>query len=281
MGQNIITSPLEKNLFEPFTTTKKNVRAVYVPTPYGYRLARIQKFSTPTFVPSGYELRNDGRVPKELPELEERITNDEENAKRALRRAKTSAFDLILSNYDLDTFCTLTYSPDAVADKFSYDDCYDKLKNWLSNSVQRRDLKYVLVPERHKSGAIHFHALCNSAAVDLERARSANTGRPLSHNNRPIYNITNWKHGFSTAELIGEKRDDREAVSKYIFKYMGKQSGEKVGGRFFLHGGNLQKPICLYGDSERDFQDDAYGRPVWQTENEPIPGVKYWEWSYI
>lgn len=281
MGQYVITPTYLKNLSEPFTTTKKNVRAVYVPTTYGYRLARIQKFSTPTFVPSGYELRNDGRSPKELPFEEEHETDPEENAKRSLRRAKSTAFDLILSNYDLDAFCTLTYSPEAVADKFSYEDCYDKLKNWLSNSVQRRDLKYVLVPERHKSGAIHFHALCNSAAIDLERAHSANTGRPLSHNNRPIFNITNWKHGFSTAELVGEKSVDREAVSKYIFKYMGKQSGEKIGGRFFLHGGNLQKPVCLYGDSEAEFQDDGYGRPIWQTECEPLKGIKYWEWSYI
>ncbi|MBO5010080.1 MAG: hypothetical protein J6D20_05225 [Clostridia bacterium] len=281
MGQNVITSATKNNFLDNLATTKKNVRAVYIPTPHGYRLARIQKFSIPTFVPAGYELRNDGRAPKELPFEDEHESNPEENAKRSLRRAKSSAFDLILSNSDLDAFCTLTYSPESVVDKFSYEDCYDKLKNWLSNGVQRRDLKYVLVPERHKSGAIHFHAICNSKAIDLERARSANTGRPLSHNNRPIFNITNWKHGFSTAELVGEKSEDREAVSKYIFKYMGKQTGEKIGGRFFLHGGSLQKPICLYGDSETEFQNDAYGRPTWQSEAEPIKGVRYWEWSYI
>jgi hypothetical protein len=279
MGQNVIIQPDKLKPSLPLTTTKKNVRAVYIPTPNGYRLARIQKFSNPTFVPSGYELRSDGRSKVEIPH--ESGTNDEDNAKRSLRRAKSTAFDLILSNYDLDTFCTLTYAPEAVEDKFSYDDCYDKLKIWLSNGVQRRDLKYVLVPERHKSGAIHFHALCNRDAIDLEIARSANTGRPLTHHGRPIFNITNWKHGFSTAEKIANGEADREAVSKYIFKYMGKQNGEKIGGRFFLHGGNLQKPICLYGDSEQEFFGDARGSTTYQNEINVLPGVTYWEWSYV
>jgi hypothetical protein len=168
-----------------------------------------------------------------------------------------------------------------VEDKDEYSECYEKLRVWLSNAVQRRDLKYILVPERHKSGAIHFHAICNEKALDLVRATSANTGRPLSHNGRPIYNITNWKHGFSTAEKIASGADDREAVSKYIFKYMGKQNGEKIGGRFFLHGGDLKKPICLYGDSEAEFAGDAYGRPTYQKETSPVPGLTYWEWNYI
>ena len=36
-----------------------------------------------------------------------------------------------------------------------------KLNAWLSNQVQRRGLIYVLVPERHKDGAIHFHGFFN------------------------------------------------------------------------------------------------------------------------
>lgn len=280
MRQNVIIPPSQKNLPKGLVPeVKRTVKAVYIPTPFGYRLARIQKFSQPTFIPSGYELR--GEKKGKCAKKGEGECNDEENLERSLRRAKINAFDLIISNYELDTFCTLTYSPEAVADKQSYDECYEKLKTWLSNGVQRRGLKYVLVPERHKSGAIHFHAICNSGALDLVRATNANTGQELSYNGRPIYNIKNWSYGFSTAEKIAEGAVDREAVSKYIFKYMGKQNGEKVGGRFFLHGGDLVKPFCLYGDSEQEFMADAYGRPTHQTETTPIAGLTYWEWNYI
>ena len=270
MGQNIINMP-------SLGATKRSVKAVYVPTPHGYRLARIQKFSVPTFVPEGYELRN-----KKQRQLKvDSVTNEEENLERSLRRSKINAFDLILCNYDLDCFVTLTYSPQSVEDKTDYAECYDKLKSFLSNSVQRRGLKYVLVPERHKSGAIHFHAICNSSALDLVRATSANTGKELSHNGRPIFNVINWKYGFSTAEFIEAEEKDREAVSKYIFKYMGKQNGEKIGGRFFLHGGDLVKPFCLYGDSEQEFMQDSRNRPTYQVEVTPIDGITYWEWNYI
>ncbi len=279
MRQNVITLPFESLHKLPATTTKKNVKAVYVPTPYGYKLARIQKFSVPTFVPAGYESRSDGKS-RDIPEILNECS-EEEKLRRSLRRAKQNAFDLVLSNPDLDTFCTFTYAPDSVEDKNSYDDCYEKLKTWLSNAVQRRNHKYVLVPERHKSGAIHFHSICNRDSLDLVLAYNANNGRPLTHNGKPIYNVNNWKYGFSTAEKISDSTDDREAVSKYIFKYMGKQNGEKIGGRFFLHGGDLQKPFCCYGDSEEEFFADASNRPTYQTENEVLPGVTYWEWDYI
>ena len=68
MRQNVITLPFESLHKLPATTTKKNVKAVYVPTPYGYKLARIQKFSVPTFVPAGYESRSDGKS-RDIPEI--------------------------------------------------------------------------------------------------------------------------------------------------------------------------------------------------------------------
>ena len=228
------------------------------------------------FVPEGYELRGE----KKKPQVSS-TSDPEDNLERSLRRAKIAAFDLILCNSDLDCFVTLTYNPESVEDKTSYEECYKKLKSFLSNMVQRHGLKYVLVPERHKSGAIHFHAICNSSALCLRRAYNPNNGRDICHNGRPIYNVLDWKYGFSTAEFIAGEEADREAVSKYIFKYMGKQNGEKIGGRFFLHGGDLSKPFCLYGDSEQEFMNDARNRPTHQIEVSPAEGLTYWEWSYI
>ena len=39
---------------------------------------------------------------------------------------------------------------------------------------------YVIVPEFHKDGAIHFHGLCKLGTMRLERAVNARTGQPMS-----------------------------------------------------------------------------------------------------
>lgn len=156
--------------------------------------------------------------------LEKGIEGATCDVERATRRARKNAFDMIMCNHDLDTFATFTYSPDAVDDKASYDECYKYLNTWLSNRVQRRGLMYVCVPERTKRGDIHFHAIMNSSALNLEAAYSPKTGRQLTHHGNPLYNVTDWKRGFTSAELIHQRADgenEREAVSKYIFKYMG------------------------------------------------------------
>ena len=72
----------------------------------------------------------------------------EENLQRAIRRAKTAAFDLIECNHDLDCFGTLTFDPEKIDSK-SYSDVYGVLKVWLSNRVQRNGMKYILCPEHH------------------------------------------------------------------------------------------------------------------------------------
>lgn len=38
-----------------------------------------------------------------------------------------------------------------------------KLNSWLDNQVRRKGLAYVLVAERHKDGAVHFHGFFNDA----------------------------------------------------------------------------------------------------------------------
>ncbi len=168
---------------------------------------------------------------------------------RAPRRAKVNVFDIIMCNPELDTFCTFTYAPDKVEDRFDYTACYDLLRPWLSNRVQRNGLLYVITFEEHpSSGALHFHAVMNSSALKLERARYEKTGRPVSRKGKPLYHIVDWPLGFTTAQVIGGTEDDRTAVSKYIFKYMSK-TNKKIGGRYALTGGKLRHPMYTYGDS--------------------------------
>lgn len=272
---------------KPQSAVTHAVRAKYyvlngIPT-----LAAVQKFSVPKFKESGWELCRDKeelytRLEFAADTAEEKENGTESSVSdimRATRRSKIMAFDFIMANPDLDTFVTFTYSPERVADKSSYEDCYPTLKNWLSNRVQRCGLKYVLVPERTKVGDIHFHAIMNSAALQLTRALSPR-GIKLHHNGKPLYNVTDWTAGFTSAEIIGDAAGDRTAVAKYIFKYMGKQMGQKIGGRYVLTGGKLLRPMYVYGDSETEFfelGDELYSREC------DIPGgdLTYQEWNFL
>lgn len=267
---------------------RSNARATYYPQPDGsLKLARVQVFSTPKFKPLGWEAVNgEGREPAEpditpTPEEAEPRTKDRADLLRAVRRARRNAFDLIMCNGDLDAFATLTYSPDAVENKADYAECYKYLRSWLSNGVQRRDLKYLCVPELTKAGDIHFHAIANGAALKLDPARSAKTGRLLRHGGDQVYNLIDWHKGFSTAQLIRRRNDDddpRLAVSKYIFKYMGKNLGAKIGGRYVLTGGKLAHPLYAYGDGVEQFAADA---PTDEYTIELPDGGKYWEYEFL
>lgn len=268
-------------------------RAKYIPLPDGScKLAQVQHFTAPRFRKGGWEedssndfsldtyVSDTAGVTAAPEDDSEKLPPDHANIIRASRRAKINAFDTILCNPSLDTFATFTYRPDDSLDKASYDQCYDVLRPWLSNRVQRRGLQYIIVPERHKSGDIHFHGILNSSALKLTRAHSPNTGRALSRNGSPIYNLDDWREGFSTAQIIGGGADDREKVAKYVFKYMGKQLGERIGGRYALIGGKgLLKPVYVYGNTPDELCDpsaSAYSRVVEVSE-----GLTYSEYSFL
>lgn len=262
---------------------KFRCRAKYIPDGNGgLRLAMVQASSRAIFSRDGWEDCADGEAyslatgqKQEKRELSEAELLD--NLARASRRAKVNAFDAILCNRDLDTFATFTFNPEAISDRTAYDQCYDALAPWLSNRVQRRGLKYIIAPERHEKGGIHFHMICNGDALRMERARSAKTGRALSHNGNPLYNVTDWSFGFTSAEVIRCADADRDAVAKYIFKYMGKQGG-KIGGRYLLTGGKLARPVYLYGDMPEEF---VSGEACTFEKAVECPGCTYREWSYI
>ena len=177
----------------------------------------------------------------------------ETNKARSMRRARIKCRDYVLGNYDLDMMVTLTIN-EQMCSRYNYDEIVKKLSEWLANRVRRSGLKYVLVPERHKDGAIHFHGFVNSNAVKLTKTkykRDSVKGQNFIYALEPkrkgrlIYNIADWDIGYTTAVRIGRAEKDRQATASYILKYLSKQN-EKVGGRWYLHGGDLLLPIEVY-----------------------------------
>lgn len=186
---------------------------------------------------------------------------------RAVRRAKAQLRDTALCT-KFAYFVTLTLAPDKV-NRYDMAEITRHLNYWLDNNVRRKGLAYVLVPERHKDGAVHFHGFFNAAlpAVDSGTVIPPSGGKPrkprskaqrtewLEGGGHTVYNLPAWGWGFSTAiELYG----DYERAVSYVCKYIGKDMGGKIGGRWYYSGGDLGAPEISYADIPTDSEDWDY-----------------------
>ncbi|MBE7087200.1 MAG: hypothetical protein E7369_02745 [Clostridiales bacterium] len=115
-------------------------------------------------------------------------------------------------------FLTLTFSPEKVN---RYDDkqTLSKFNYWRSKMRAKfPNMFYWGCPERHKSGALHFHFLIGG--VTDEELKLVYSGRKNKYN-RKIYNVTAWNYGFSSiVKLEGDEWLPK--VANYCMKYIRK-----------------------------------------------------------
>lgn len=177
---------------------------------------------------------------------EQQLLKYNSNRLRSTRRAKNMVTDYALCN-DFELFITLTFDQ-KLTDSFNYDYCKKLVTTWLNN--QRRtspDLKYILVAEKHISGAIHFHALLHAYLGKLDIAinnkkTSMYFGQKLVRNGKQIYNLNGWKYGYSTASYI----DNKQATARYIQKYLSKDFIEAFNKKRYWVSRGLKKPEKSY-----------------------------------
>lgn len=261
--------------------------------------------SRPIFREPGWEARGGAALPQadlRAHEAEDRMTEAERagrwlsdgeeppkdvvNILRAVRRAKARVRLLARATTSFRYFVTFTLDAGRI-DRYDEAAVIKKASSWLSNQVQRRGLAYILVPERHKDGAIHFHGFINGALPLMDSGTMTPPGggkpkRPRSAAQRiawandggqVVYNVPAWSFGFSTAiELYGS----RAAAVAYVCKYIGKQQAgelpERIGGRWYYSGGELSEPQTLYCDllmdEARALHPDGYGFEVPEAKAE-------------
>lgn len=163
--------------------------------------------------------------------------------RRAARRARKQLFELCACN-DFDLFFTLTLNKEVI-DRYDYKTVVRRFGQWADNRVRRKGLRYVAVPELHKDGAVHFHGLCNASACSL-----VDSGETDKKSGQKVYNLADWNLGFTTAIYVYGARD---AAAHYVAKYVTKQAqGGTIGGRYYLHGGDLQRARCKYYHEDFD-----------------------------
>lgn len=180
------------------------------------------------------------------------------------KRAKNKIYDYARSNM-WTYFLTFTFNSEKVQ-RDNYDDCKNKLTKWLNNISQRHcsgQLKYLIVPELHKDGInYHFHGLLsNCDGIIFEP--SGLTDRT----GRTIYNLPQYKLGFSTATKISSV----EKVCGYIAKYVTKQLDLKLKGkRRYLISSNLNEPNeeKYYINQNLDEFADSIPNVLWEELKE-------------
>lgn len=105
----------------------------------------------------GFEL-----IEKVKDKVKETVKTDKEECNRiSLSRSKRFIREISLCN-NFDYFVTLTVDKEN-CDRYDVDICQDHLKHILKNyqlnmkKTYKKDFKYVLITEKHKDGAFHFH----------------------------------------------------------------------------------------------------------------------------
>lgn len=221
----------------------------------------------------------------------EEAARKKDSLDRSLRRARVKVRDYCLST-DMRWFTTFTLDG-AKIDRYDIQVITKKLNQWLNSQVKRRGLAYVMVPELHQDGAIHFHGMMtdNLRAVDSGTIIPSGDTRPRRPNSeqqrnawlrdggRIVYNLPDWPYGFTTAlQVTGCYEKAVNYVCKYIAKGL---SGDpefvpcKVGGRWYYSGGELGTPGVEYYNTNLDQLRDSLGTAVHEVDvSRSLPGVE-------
>jgi len=145
----------------------------------------------------------------------------EESFDRSLRRTKKRLTDYVLCN-QFELFATFTFDGLKI-DRYDIDKCKNSMSGWFKNQQKRKGkFEYTVVPELHKDGALHFHALLKNYPGRLKESTSSNTGKLLKQKGRQLFDIPSYRLGFTNVKKIDDSSEDQTKVGFYLLKYIKK-----------------------------------------------------------
>lgn len=194
-------------------------------------------------------------------ELPDTYDTDSPSRSDSIKRAKDMIFDIAYLNESVwKYFITFTLDGKKI-DRYDVKAVKKYMLKWLNNQVSRKGLKYIIVPEYHKDGAIHFHGLINDCDFTF-----IDSGR-VDKSGRRIYNVKDWRLGFTTAIELDDKKVN---LCKYMVKYVTKDV-QRIFGNFYLSGGHINR-VVPFEYIELDY--DTLNVPEFDIPNTDIK-VKY------
>lgn len=172
--------------------------------------------------------------------IEDRV---EERRQQTTRDARNLTRRLALMNFSNgDKFLTLTFDPKKVTNKKELHDLNSvdkKFKDFILRFNYRfgTKLKYIAVRERHKSGQLHLHMICNWKKEFQSEEEVKYWERYLG--------VEVWKHGFVDIKAI----DHVDNVGAYLIKYMTKNLSIELfkGKKVYLCSKGLKRPEIYKG----------------------------------
>ncbi len=185
------------------------------------------------------------------------LANEENSEERdylekSINRTKTKISDYVLCN-NFSHFATFTFSPEKVKDRHDFVEMSSLLKNWLKTEQQNHErnhgfkFKYLIVPERHKDGAWHFHALLENyqnACADFYSSKNPFiTVSEIKTAKRFAYRKYIVRYTLGRSEIAPFR--DKTKMANYIKKYITKSLMIEPNVKRFWASRNLEKPELL------------------------------------
>ena len=235
----------QMGVFALYNTTKKI---------YSNGLVKLKKSSYGNI--KGRVGKNDKTGSSTLEELER-------YNQKHLKEKKEKIMDLALNNNHWEYFVTLTFNDKEFTNGvYSHEEALKLLRKFIDNQHHLNPfMSYLMVAEFHKSGRLHFHGLfANVPNWNLISARYPKSNRLIKKNGKQIYNLDNYKLGFTTISEV----ESQEKVSNYISKYISKELMKLKFKKAFWYSRDLEKPKLDYEYNEDKLEN------VYSNEN-----VKY------
>lgn len=201
----------------------------------------------------------------------------EQNYDDSLRRTKTTMSDIVLSNH-FDMFATFTFNcnsckfscsqkscsitdphekcdtvkcdcPPELCSRLDPETCKQRMSKWLENQQRiHGKFNYLIVPEWHKNGGLHFHAMLKNYKGNITQAYRHKSRKTYIHNGQPVFNITSYRQGFTTIKLIPNDPVIQAKVSNYLKKYITKDMPVFHGRKRYWCSKFLLRPEIVKGD---------------------------------
>lgn len=181
-----------------------------------------------------------------------------EKSSQNLSRARRAVRDIILCNH-FDYFCTFTFNAEKV-DRYDFKSCKKKITQLFMNYKQRYspDFRYIVIPEFHKDGAVHFHGMVKGirpedfTIPEYILKRDHITDQVLVVPNTKAY--VDWQYyssklGYFSCSAVKEYEACAQYVSKYITKAL---MSLPLGQRVFMASAGLERPELIFD------QDDVH-----------------------
>lgn len=225
------------------------------------------------------------RVTKRLfnpaPASAKRVRDDEQEQDEhvgkfasALSRARNTVRDVILCNR-WEYFVTLTFDG-ARWDRYDLQARVKELMQWIQNENKKgANIRYVLVPEFHKDGAVHLHGVMSgitSAPCPADWPKSVNQKEDGTYYD--CWSEFSERYGYSSVERINNSIAVGFYCSKYITKSMAATS-DFVGVHTYYRSrglnsalpvGELYHPDMIL-DKCCKFENDFYGFGFFKCED--------------